>query len=335
MNRLLIVLMLCVFAVSAHAADHRVPAKPGAVLALLNSGAVSAGDRILLADGYHGSLRAANFEFRRSVTIQPDTGARPRFSYVHLQNMRGIVLKGFEVRPDARDLDFAHAFVMVVNGRNMRVEKLTVRSALDTKGWTAAKWLKMSRNGITVSGHKIAVKGNHLRNVRHAITSFATRADVRSNLVEIFAGDGIRGLGDNSEYRDNIIDTCVKIDQNHDDGFQSWSLDKQRRAGRGVIRGVRVINNTIRNGTHPLTCKLQGIGLFDGMYEDWLIKGNTIIVNHWHGITVTGATNVRITGNYVADLIEGRPGPPWISIKDHKNGTPSTGNRVWANKVVK
>ncbi len=46
-----------------------------------------------------------------------------------------------------------------------------------------------------------------------------------------------------------------------------------------------------------------------------------VIVDHWHGITVMGARNVRIVNNSVLDPNDVRPGPPWITITRHKNGT--------------
>jgi hypothetical protein len=45
--------------------------------------------------------------------------------------------------------------------------------------------------------------------------------------------------------------------------------------------------------------------------------------DHYHGITLGGAKNCRIVNNTVVDRAPGRPGPAWIQIGKHKNGTPS------------
>ncbi|MEM9074670.1 MAG: choice-of-anchor Q domain-containing protein, partial [Myxococcota bacterium] len=60
--------------------------------------------------------------------------------------------------------------------------------------------------------------------------------------------------------------------------------------------------------------------------EDWVVENNVVIVNHWHGITFLGARNVRIVNNTLLDNGRGeRPGPPWIQVAAHKDGTPSEG----------
>jgi len=58
------------------------------------------------------------------------------------------------------------------------------------------------------------------------------------------------------------------------------------------------------------------------------------MVDHWHGITLFGAVNCRIVNNTVIDRAAGPPGPPWICIGDHKNGTRSTGCTVRNNLVA-
>jgi parallel beta-helix repeat protein len=90
-----------------------------------------------------------------------------------------------------------------------------------------------------------------------------------------------------------------------------------------VLRGNTIINYEDPQQPHRGT--LQGIGCFDGMFVDWVVENNVVITDHYHGITLSGARNCRIINNTVIDRRDGRPGPPWIRIGNHKNGTPSTG----------
>ena len=76
---------------------------------------------------------------------------------------------------------------------------------------------------------------------------------------------------------------------------------------------------------------MQGIGCFDGFYEDWIIENNIIITDHWHGITLVGARNCRIVNNTVIDRNSTKPGPLRIRIGNRKNGQPSTGNIIRNN----
>ena len=61
------------------------------------------------------------------------------------------------------------------------------------------------------------------------------------------------------------------------------------------------------------------------MFEDWVVENNVVFVDHWHGITLSGAVDSRIVNNTVCDINSESPGPSWIRIGDHKNGTPSSG----------
>ena len=62
---------------------------------------------------------------------------------------------------------------------------------------------------------------------------------------------------------------------------------------------------------------------FDGFFTGWIVENNVVITDHWHGISFYGMRDSRIVNNSVIDLAEGQPGPPWIMVTDHKNGTPS------------
>lgn len=66
---------------------------------------------------------------------------------------------------------------------------------------------------------------------------------------------------------------------------------------------------------------LQGIGCFDGTFVDWVVENNVVITDHWHGITLLGARNCQVINNTVMDRNDSGPGPPWIRIANHKNGT--------------
>lgn len=113
----------------------------------------------------------------------------------------------------------------------------------------------------------------------------------------------------------------------HDDGFQSWSVDADGTPDGGEVKGITLRGNTFINyedPNQPFRGTLQGIGCFDGMYVDFVIENNVIITDHWHGITLMGARNSRIVNNTVLDPNDQDPGPPWVRIAAHKNGTTST-----------
>ena len=318
-------------ATAAVAAEHYVEGRPGAAQAIIDSGRIAPGDRIVLGGGRHGNIVISGLKFKKSVTILAGPGEQPILDSLEIRDGAGWRVEGLTVlsrRPESGDT----ALVTVKQGQNIVLERLTVASARDSTGWSASEWQRNARSGISVSGRDIAVRKSRVLNVKYGITSTAEGARIEGNSVELFSGDGIRGLGDNSVYVGNTIETCVDAaEDQHFDGFQSWSTDEQGRSGRGVVRNVRVENNVILNGNHPLACLLQGIGLFDGIYEDWTIADNTVIVDHWHGITVMGARRVKVLRNIVLDARKGSPGAPWITITAHKDGRVSRDSLIADN----
>jgi MYXO-CTERM domain-containing protein len=157
---------------------------------------------------------------------------------------------------------------------------------------------------------------------------------VEGNLVENFSGDGMRGLGDRTVFQYNTVKNCYAVNQNHDDGFQSWSLGTDGQVGTGEVTGIVLRGNTIINyedEDQPHRGTLQGIGCFDGTFVDWVVENNLVVTDHWHGITLSGARDSRIVNNTVIDLNDEEPGPPWVRIGAHKNGTPSQGCLVRNN----
>jgi hypothetical protein len=103
----------------------------------------------------------------------------------------------------------------------------------------------------------------------------------------------------------------------------------------GVIDGNRIIEWTLPPG-HPLEhlrSRLQGIGMFDGIFDGWVIRNNLVIVDHWHGISVYGGRDVQILNNTVLHAALAGFEGPWIAIKPHKNGAIFEGNVV-ANNIA-
>ncbi len=311
-------------------------------LAIKNRGApVKAGDTIWLRDGSYGDLSIRGFYNSDFITIAALRGHRPFFNSIHLQSTANWALKGLHVRPVGSG-NKHHALVQIephiTHGPlyNVVVEDGVLSSAANTSKWSAEDWNRRSRDGIYAGGTHITLRRNQLTNINHGITITASHSLIEKNTIENFAGDGIRGLGDHGVYQYNLIKNCYDVNDNHDDGFQSWSRGPMGKSGQGVVTGIVLRGNTIINyedsdQLHRGT--LQGIGCFDGFFADWIIENNVVVVDHWHGITLLGAHNCRIVNNTVIDRNKRDPGPPWIRIGKHKNGQPSV-NCVVRNNLV-
>jgi hypothetical protein len=306
--------------------------------------AAAPGDRVLLGPGDYGGVRLEGIAADPPITIQSADPARPaRLSALRIDRSSGLSVEGLLVEgaraPEGKG---GRPLVLVTEGASdIRLLGLTVRSGARYAGWDAATWRARVRDGVELRGTRNTLADSSIVAVRTGVTVRGPGARVTGNLVDGFSRDGMRGLGDDGWFEGNRIQNCVKVDGNHDDGFQSWSRGADGKSGGGVVRGVVLRDNVIlgradRRLAAPDCPGLHGIGMFDGMYENWLIEGNHIETDAWHGITVMGGINVRIIGNYVSNQTPGLPGPPWtwITLAAHKDGRPGAGNLVEGNRAT-
>ncbi len=316
------------------------PYAAGANLVPKNAGApVKAGDTIWLMNGYHGDVDITGYYNASNITIAAASGQTPKLSHLLIRASKNWKVVGLSLSPDYApsydpqtmiDLD-SHGYQGPVS--DITVEGCTLTSKADVSAWTMSDWDTLSANGISADGDNITIRNNHLKYVNFGISVGAQNSLIEHNVVDSFAGDGLRGLGDNTVFQYNTVKNCYDVNANHDDGFQSWSVGSGG-VGTGEVKGIVLRGNTIINyedPNQPFRGTLQGIGCFDGMFVDWVVENNVIITDHWHGITLLGAKNVRVVNNTVLDPNSDKPGPPWISIDKHKDGTPPEGCLVRNN----
>ncbi len=310
------------------------PCEPGVGLVAKNAGApVKAGDTLLLRSGYHGDVTISKYYNAQPITIAAQSGHEPALKRLRLQACSGWNVRGLTISPESAP---AYETVRMLHieshgysgpSREITVESCRLFSVDDASGWSETYWDSLSCNAVLVSGNQCTIRNNHCRNVNFGISVSGDSCLIEGNVVENFAGDGLRGLGDDLTFRYNTVKNCYDVNSNHDDGFQSWSSGPDG-VGTGTVYRLKLIGNTIINYTNPnqpFRGTLQGIGCFDGMFEGWIVSNNVVIVDHWHGITLSGARNCHIVNNTVYDITDSKPGPAWIRIGAHKDGTPSSG----------
>jgi len=318
------------------------PYTPQSQLVARNAGApVHAGDTLRLRSGYHGDLLIDRYYNAAPITLAAEDGHTPRLASVHIRSGSHWIIRGLTVSAEFSPAYERHTLIRL-ESHNWRgpvhdivVEQCALWSVADAAAWTARDWDRLSCNGLQVDGTRMTIRDNRLRNVNFGISVGATHSLIRGNLVENFAGDGLRGLGHYTTFEYNTVQNCYKVNANHDDGFQSWSTGPAG-VGSGEVAGIVLRGNTIINyvdPNQPYRGALQGIGCFDGTFVDWVIENNVIITDHWHGITLLGARNCLVINNTVVDRNDTRPGPPWIRVGNHKKGMPPT-NCVVRNNLA-
>jgi len=300
---------------------------------------VRAGDRILLRTGYHGELTITGGSYGVPITIAADSGHTPRLRRVQIGGANGFLIRGLSISP-AHAPTYAKTTLVNVqaSSSNVTIENCQLFSVANASTWTADDWINLASSGAQVSGTRVTLRGNTVRNVRFGISVDGDNALIDKNTVDGFSADGLRGLGDFGTFQYNTVKNCYvdgDLDSNHDDGFQSWSVGASG-VGTGEVRGVVLRGNTFintENPSQPLRASMQAIGCFDGFFVDWVVENNVVVTNHWHGISLYGVRNSRIVNNTVIDNDSTSPGPPWIMVNAHKDGTASS-NVVVRNNLA-
>lgn len=308
------------------------PYEEGGEMITVNKGApVKSGDTIILRSGFHGKLEITGAFNKEYITIIAEDGSEPRFSSIHIRSAKKWKFSGLFISPEyASTYEAGPLIDLESHNWHGPVSKITIdncsaHSVQDSSAWTKDNWNDLSCNGIMVNGESITLRNNYLKNVNFGISVDGRFALVKGNTIENFAGDGMRGIGNDMFFEYNTVKNCYAVNANHDDGFQSWSLKDQDQPPRErvILRGNTIINNI--DPDQPFKGTLQGIGCFDGPFIDWVIENNLIVVDHWHGISLYEAHGCRIVNNTVVDVYDNDVGPSWIMITDHKDGTASSG----------
>lgn len=295
------------------------------------------GDVLILMAGHHGSpqLAQANTGY---VIVRPQAGARATLKRLTFASgARFWQVQGLEISPETAPTYTAATLISMSGASDIIIEDCLGYSVQDTSAWTEANWNALSCDALSMSGSRNVVRRNVFKNVDFGISVDrpGTGNLIQGNTIDTFDGDGLRGLADFCTFEYNLVKNCVATNDNHDDGFQSWT-NGPGGVGSSVVRGVVLRGNIIINYEDPnlkFRGELQGIGCFDGFFEDWIVENNVVLVDHWHGISFYGARNCKFLNNTVVDINTTGAGPSWLMVTAHKNGSVSSGNLVRNNLV--
>lgn len=331
---------------------------PESELVIVNEDApVKGGDRLVLKTGYHGFLRLNVLMLNDWLTIEAAEGETPVLSQIMLNGaFKNIYFKGITVDKSSyqgtenywesesitRNSDacvYLGSSSFWGKGSNVKLNGLFLRTTEDVSGWSADDWVEKAASGIGVrSVENVNIVNCDIENIRFGISVdyYSNNSNVVGNTITNFSGDGARVISNNVLFAYNTIQGCLKVDDNHDDGIQSFSRGEDNSSGTGVVSNVVIRGNiiiSIIDKNNPLAGSAQGIGCFDGMFDNWIVENNVVVSNTYHGISFYGFTNSTIVNNTVIDQIPDDNICPWIMIHDHKNGIESR-NCVIANNIV-
>ena len=295
----------------------------------------AAGDAILLRSGYHGTpqIKGNNTGV---VTIQPDAGATPKLKKLFVKTATQWVISGLDICPENAapgTYDLGNLVDIAATASNITLQNCTLKKVQSIAGFTVNDWYNRVGDGSAVLTRAPYTKiiGNSVVNIGFGIqvTAEGINSLVSRNTITNFYGDGFRALANFGTFEYNTVKNSYVADSNHDDFFQSWSVGTDGVIGHGTISNITVRGNVFISSTDPnqsLPAPPQGIGCFDGMYENWVIENNVISSQTYHGIALLGAINCRIANNTVVENAASgfTTVKPWVAVFEHKKNANNT-----------
>ena len=296
-----------------------------------------AGDTILLKDGDYDGWTISGEAPASPITIRSQNGKKARLEWIKVkEGSQNLVFQNLSLWPSNPDTAGANR-IDVTYSSNIIFDGMDVRSAEDAADyptWDSATWANRDIKGVqTRFGSNVTIRNSSFMGLGFAAVLLEDGDVFEDNQIRGFSMDGLRVLGDNSIVRGNLITDCVRINDNHPDGLQSWSRDGS------PVKNLLIEGNAILEWSNPVVsskrCRLQGIGFFDGFYDDITIENNVISTTAYHGISLYGARRATVINNPVVNALNQKQSYPWIGIFAHKNGTPSTDVTVKNNLAMK
>lgn len=301
------------------------------------NGPIQAGDTLMLLDGLHGRIYLESYINAAPITIIGADGHNAQLHSVHLLSCKNWRFEHVNISNEPYgEYTGENLFTIESHSWQGPASHIFINDcdiySTDAPWTTADEWNAKMSNGIYIAADSVNVINSSIRNSNFGLQAAGNYILAESNEIINFAGDGMRVIGSNIIFKYNLIKNCYVVNDNHDDGIQSWAEINGVVSDDNQLIGNVIINTDDEN--RPLNGPLQGIGCFDGFFNRWKVINNVVIVDHWHGITFLGARDCDIINNTVIDLTpDVTPGESWILIDDHKNGTPSSGC-VIANNVA-
>ncbi len=304
---------------------------------------VRGGDALILLTGNHGTVTTGKggfyMEEGQFLTIKAGLDSFPVLSSLELLSSSYFFISDLEFECEGSGSNKPSAIIDFSSHKhfgesaNIIINSCILRSKGKSYTWTKKDWKKKTFSGIIIKADNSVVRGCRITNVALGISVTGDKAVVKDNIVKNFCVDGLRGNGSELVFESNYVLNSLNVDDNHDDGFQSFLTEGKKVYKNVIIKGNSFIQDTVSQSKY--SGSFQGIGCFDGPFENWEIVGNTVISDTWHGISLYGAMDSIVENNTVLPRhYNAKEGPPWIALLQSKSGTAPVNCSVINNQAM-
>jgi len=287
---------------------------------------VPTGSTVLLQSNYLQGLRLSNV---KNITIRPANLTSPaQTPFILLSNCSNVTISNVSVSLSYISVPATGKGIILNYCSGCVIDSCELFSKRDTTGWTATDWLRNAAGVVIMGGNGNTVKKCKVMNCG-GIQIKGNNNLVDSNFVSDFPTDGMGIWASGNTVSNNIIQNSHKVNANHNDLLQC-----------GTSSNNVIIGNTLRAYTDPnqpfIARDVQGLGSFDGWYNNFTVKNNTVYVDHPIGVWFQGIKNSVIDGNVV--MLCGktslyRTKPPCVYVNVKKSGEASENITVVNNSA--
>lgn len=260
----------------------------GALLQALK--AAQSGDTILLEPGVYSGITINNLKIEGGVTItSSDPGAPAVITDLLIKNSSGLSFSNIEIATDpAKNV----TPLQVLASTNIHFDQMNVHGSLDgdPSNDVNAMMIRDSSN-VSVTNSEFQEFSNGIAHLdsNHLLISGNSIHDLRL--------DGIRGGGSsNVTITKNFFTDFFRQPGDHPDAIQFWNSNTSVSA-----HDIVVSENVFTRGDGG---PIQGVFITAQIsklpYLNVTVTDNLMVGTMYHGITVSGAQGVLISGNVVA-----------------------------------
>jgi parallel beta-helix repeat protein len=308
------------------------PYRPGvAMLPQHPEGVVQAGDVIYLRSGNHGSVDLFGAINKDFIFVEAEGGQKPILANLSLAGASKWVFRGLTIQNTKRNLvEFLnHNFLGPTDNIIFEQNQLWSLPAVDN--WTQQDWVSQGADiGIYDQASCSTIKNNQLRNIRRGMILAGDNALVEGNVIDNFGDDAVDILASHITVRGNRITNSHDLgDGNHNDAIQGWTEEGKTNRDT-IIDGNTIISST--NPKLPFSGYLQGISVFDGIWDNIRIANNIVVTNAWHGIALFGTRRSLIVNNTVVGIDPAIT--TWIGVFNMKGETKPASDTVVRNNIA-
>jgi Right handed beta helix region len=296
------------------------------------------GDVIQLSGGDYGAVKltADNAAF---VTLTSGPGQKPRLTSLEISGshwrVSGLTIVGFTAPGISWDGWQRHdALVKIVKAKDVQVSGNFIASTESEPAWDQESRRVVQSDALSsgigvMDSACVSIANNQIKNVFNGVTiggeiseEFGHRFLIFDNKIDDFAGDGIDHSVSDILISRNVITNAHNICDSlciHQDGIQGWnSIYGPKVVSEDVVIDGNTIIRVARANLPKPSNALQGITIFDGNWSNIQVTNNIVVVNAWHGITLTGPRSAFVVNNTV---VGDTPRPTWIMIAAQKTGS--------------